>query len=448
MNIKLLYTALLTLLLLTACGSSGDEPTPVEPDKDTVVEKTDGWVLYEAYPGMFGKTQALKALTNELPRIKKLGANVIWLMPIFTQGEKDAIGSPYCVKDYYGIHPAYGTLADLKQLVSQAHNQGMLVILDWVANHTSWDNTWLTEHKDWYTQDANGNVISPAGMGWNDVADLNYGNSAMRKAMEEAMMYWITEADVDGFRCDYAEGIPTDFWRDAITKLRAAKEGTLLMLAEGSQLTLCHAGFDMLYAWNFAYKLQDVYAGKASITDLYALHKEEFASLPEGKQRLRYITNHDMASTQSPVQAYNGKEGAFSAQVITLAMGGAQLLYGSQEVAYADALSFFGYREIDWGANASYQQDYAKLMQLYRKSPALQHGDIKLYQTGKAVCCYRTSETEKILVLVNTTGATEKLNLPMERAGDKATDLWTGKSSTLERTITLAPYQYYIWKIE
>lgn len=441
-----LFIFTLCFLSFTGCSDSDSEDLTPEGGGNTE-ETTDGRVVYEANPSLFGKTQAFNALSSHLPRIKKLGINVLWLMPIHPQGEKNSVGSPYCVKDFRAVNPAYGTLSDLKTLVSKAHEEGMLVILDWVANHTAWDNVWITEHKDWYTQDANGNIISPPGMGWNDVADLNFDNREMRTAMQEAMLYWIIEADIDGYRCDHAEGVPDDFWKETITKLRAAKEG-LLMLAEGAQTSLYDAGFDMLYAWNFAYKLQDVYAGKASVADLYDVHRSEFASVTDTRLRLRYSTNHDMASTLSPIQAYQTKEGAFSAFTASVVMGGCPLIYSSQEIGYDKALSFFGYQAIDWNTNADYQADYVKLMQIYRNSPALQKGDIKLFQTTKSVCSYRTSTSEKILVLISTSGSQERLNLPMECVGNSATNLWTGESTVLQRTVTLEPYQYCIWKID
>ena len=136
-----------SLLLLSFTGCSSDDDPDMPPPADDIT--TDGMVIYEANPALFGETQVLNGLTAQLPRIKKLEANVLWLMPIFQQGEKNAVGSPYCVKDYRAINPAYGTLSDLKALVTKAHAEGMLVILDWVANHTAWDHAWTTEHKDW-----------------------------------------------------------------------------------------------------------------------------------------------------------------------------------------------------------------------------------------------------------------------------------------------------------
>lgn len=180
----------------------------------------------------------------------------------------------------------------------------------------------------------------------------------------------------------------------------------------------------------------------------YDTHRSELASVTDKRLLMRYSTNHDMASEKSPVQAYQTKEGAFSAFVASISMGGCPMIYSSQGLAYDKALSFFGYQPMDWDSNADYQADYTKLMQLYRNSPALQNGEIKLYQTSKAICSYRISSTEKILVPVNTSGNQERLNLPMERVGDSAKNLWTGESTVLPRTITLEPYQYYIWKIE
>jgi glycosidase len=286
-------------------------------------------------------------------------------------------------------------------------------------------------------------------MGWNDVADLNYNNQEMRSAMQAAMIYWVTEADVDGFRCDYAVGVPDDFWKINITAFRAAKGSKpLLMLAESGKSSLYDDGFDMVYAWNFAYKLQDLYAGKATVADLYNTANAEMASATNGKMLMRHITNHDMASTASPLTVYHSAEGAFSAFVIAASMGGCPMIYSSQEIAYPSALSFFTSRSMDFTSNAAYQNDYEKLMDIYRASPALQHGTVKLYNCDAAACSYRVSDTEKILVLVNTSGTTQTINLPIERVGDKATDLWTNTSITLQRTMEMAPYEYHIWKIE
>lgn len=434
----LILLSALFMLHLSGCSTdNGDMPPPSESGV------ADGLVIYEANPKLFAKTAVFGAISARLDEIKALGANVLWLMPIYEQGVKNAVGSPYCIKDYKKLNPAYGTLEELRLLVESAHSKGMTVILDWVANHTSWDNAWM-QNKSWYTQDGSGNIIAPEGMGWADVADLNYNNTDMRKAMLEAMKHWASEANIDGFRCDYAEGVPDDFWKQAISELKTLKGDKFLMLAEGSKGSLFVDGFDIVYGWNLAAKLQEVYAGKATPANLYEAHRQEYQNVPAGKQRLRYSTNHDQASEKSPVQLYSGERGAMSAFVLATTLGGTPLIYSSQEIGYAQKLSFFDSPLMDWTANATYQNEYKKVMAVYRSSVALQKGELRTYETGKVACCYRTSATENVLVVVNTSGKTETIKTPIERAGDSVRNLMDNTVTTLPMTLTLEPYQYYI----
>lgn len=443
-NIKMIVPMLLLPLFAGCSDSSGDEFGEPAGIPAGVINEV---VMYEANPKVFAATEALNAVTARLDEIKALGTNVLWLMPIFEQGVKDAIGSPYCVKDYQKVNNEFGTLDDLKTLVKRAHEKDMRVILDWVANHTSWDNAWIAD-KSWYTQDANGNIVSPEGMGWPDVADLNFDNADMRKAMIDAMKYWVTEADVDGYRCDHAEGVPDDFWAQAISELKALKGDRLLMLAEGSATSLFNAGFDMVYGWSFASKLQDVFAGNASLSSLYDVHRQEYQGVTAGKQRLRYSTNHDLASERSPLQAYKNARGAMAAYVIAATLGGTPLIYSSQEIGYPQALSFFNYQPMDWNSNSSYLNEYKKLMELYRTHSILRSAGIKTYDTGKAATVYRASGDEAVLIVVNTSNEAETIKVPIERVGDRVKNLMDNEVMTLPVSLTLEPYQYYIWKKE
>ena len=438
----LLLMSVMFLLPLSGCSNADNEDTTSPAGGEGT---TDGLVIYEANPKLFGRTQVFGAISARLDEIKALGANVLWLMPIYEQGVKDAFGSPYCIKDYKKLNAAYGTLAELRSLVNNAHSKGMTVILDWVPNHTSWDNTWM-QNKAWYTQDANGTIISPEGMGWADVADLNYNNAELRKAMIEAMKYWVSEADIDGFRCDYAEGVPDDFWKQAIGELKALKGDSFLMLAEGSKGSLFTDGFDVVYGWSFASKLQDVYAGKATLAELYKVHREEYQNVPAGKQRLRYSTNHDQAAEDSPIKKYGGERGAMSAFVLAATLGGTPLMYSSQEVGYARPLSFFDSPLMDWTANVAYQNEYKRVMAAYRASIALQKGNLRAYETGKVACYYRTSATDNVLVMINTSNQAITFKTPIERAGDSVKNLMDNTLSVLPAVTTLEPYQYYIFQ--
>lgn len=436
---------MLLLHLFTGCSdNSGEGIENLIPVSGSVGNEV---VLYEANPRVFAQSNALAAITTRLDEIKSLGTTVLWLMPIYEQGVENAVGSPYCVKDYKKLSPEYGTMDDVKTLVAEAHEKGMRVIFDWVANHTSWDNAWI-QNKTWYTQDAGGNIISPEGMGWADVADLNYDNADMRAAMLEAMKYWIETVDIDGYRCDYAEGVPHDFWQQAIKELKAIKGDELLMLAEGGESALFADGFDLVYGWNFAQELQDVFAGKSTLSALYKVHNQEYKGIPTGKQRLRYSTNHDLAAEKSPLEVYKNERGAMAAFVISSMLGGTPLIYSSQEVAYDRPLSFFEYTSIDWSSNAAYLNEYKQLMQIYDSSATLREGILKTYETGNVASFYYKNEENGLLVMVNTTDEMLTVKTPIERAGDDMKNLMTGEVIILPMALSLEPYQYYIWEKE
>lgn len=445
---KTLFISLLAALVLSAAGCGNENNDPIDqqgPEIPEVTEPGNTMVIYEANPKVFASSQSLKAIEERLDEIQDLGVNVVWLMPIQQQGSKNSVGSPYCIRDFKAVNSSYGTIDDLKSLVKKAHSMDMKVILDWIANHTSWDNVWITEHPDWFTKDANGNIISPAGMGWNDVADLNFNSKELRTAMIDAMTYWIKEADIDGFRCDYADGVPMDFWKDALDAVLALKSDAVL-LAEGSELGLLDCGFQMLYGWDFQSKLASVFSGRMDVSRLYEAHGNEYKGLAEGKERLRFSTNHDKAMNESsPITMYKGERGAMSAFVISAYMGGIPLIYSSQEIGYAKTVNFFTYVLMDWDSNHSYTEEYQKVMAAYQESAPLRGGEPVLYNTGDIASIYYKAG---LLVVANTSGSAVQVKTPMERAGDKAVDMMTGKSENIPAALNLEAYQYKIWKIE
>jgi len=403
-------------------------------------------IMYEANERVFAAKNSFNAITARLDEIKSLGVNVLWLMPVTEQGKEKAIGSPYCVKNYLKTEPEYGTLDDLRNLIKEAHNRDMAVIIDWVANHTSWDNNWLSNNPSWYTKDANGNVGPPAGTGWNDVVDLDYSNQNMRAAMIDAMQYWVKEANVDGFRCDAADLVPDDFWKEAIQKLRNMQEGRkLILLAEGTNPKNLQAGSDLDYAWDFYSVMGNVYNAKSIISDLYSSNQKEFNLIPSGKQKLRFSTNHDFAAENSPVTVYKNQQGALSAFVIAATMGGVPLIYSSQEVGYPDKLSFFSYRNVDWNANPEIYGAYQKLMAIRSASAALQKGVIQTYNDKDIVNFSRSYASQNVYVAVNVRNETKVLNLPAEWAGAACKNLLDNSTVTLPGTLEMQAYQYLIF---
>ena len=434
----------LALILLSAICALAASCTKDSAGADSAGEELEGGntlVIYEANERLFSKSGALKDIQSSLDRINGMGVNVLWLMPVQTQGSKDAVGSPYCIRNYTQVNPDYGTLSDLKSLVIAAHARGMKVILDWIANHTSWDNAWITDHPDWYTQE-NGKIISPKGMGWTDVADLNFSNTDMRAAMTDAMLYWIREADIDGFRCDYTDGVPADFWKECFETLRAAKSD-LLLLGESSDTKYYNAGFDLLYGWDYASKLPKVYSGNFSVTDLYECVKSE------GTKRMRYTRNHDTASESSATGMYKSADGELSAFALTAFIGGVPMIYSCQEAGYTEKVNFFNWITVNWSAGSAYTQKYAALVNAYIQSASVRCGSPSVaVNDGVAIIRYDGNGGEHLYVLVNTKSKEVKVKTSISFAGSQATDLLQNTSLTMPNSIELPAYGYAVYKVK
>ena len=316
-------------------------------------------------------------------------------------------------------------------------------MLDWVANHTAWDHPWIT-NTDWYTQDANGNIIHPAGTNWQDVADLNFSSGPMRQAMIESMRYWVDNADIDGFRCDAADWVPNSFWEQAISSLRAGTERPLIFLAEGSDAGLLPAGFDVNFGWNWYDGIKSVYNG-TSATTLAGIHTSQMNSIPTGKTQLRFTTNHDESAWDAtPVSLFGGLDGAFGAQVITTFMGGIPLIYGSQEVGQSQTLPFFSNSPINWTQNPGFLSDYQAMMGMYTSHPEARSGALSDASNSSVVSFVKELDNRQIWVAVNCRNATKTLDVPVGWQEEWA-DAVTGELHTSGATREFAPYAWSIW---
>jgi glycosidase len=439
------------LFVQLSCKDNNDVVVPL-PDDSYVqygtpfsdVPQIDDIVMYEVNLRAFSTGGTLQGVTNRLNHLKELGVNVIWLMPIHPIGEVRSVNSPYSVKDFLAVSPEYGTLEDLRQLTDQAHALGMAVILDWVANHTSWDNEWIS-NEGWYTRDNSGNIVHPPGTNWLDVADLNFNNNDMRAAMIDAMKYWILEANIDGFRCDYADGVPQTFWKQAIDTLRAIPGREIIMLAEGNRNNHFAAGFDIIWAWDFYYRMIDIYTKGHSANILYTTHVNEYSTVPAGKQRLRYTTNHDESAWEhTPMVLFNGKNGALAASVATIFMGGVPLIYTGQEVGRVGNVPFFSSSAINWNENPDMLQAYKDIMAVYNRSDAARRGTNTNFSTTNVVCIKKTYNERELLVIVNIRNSEGNFAIPESLQQTSWTNAITGDPITLETAVTLGNYQYLI----
>jgi len=441
------------LLFATACKKP-ETPVRPTPEPQPVTQYTQygtpfgqmpelsNVIMYEVNLRAYSQSGDLQGVMNRLDEIKSFGVNVIWLMPIFPIGEVNSVNSPYAVRDYKAVGEEYGSLEDLRALTDAAHEKGMAVILDWVANHTAWDHPWIS-NSSYYTQDASGNIIHPEGTNWQDVADLNFSNGQMRLEMIDALEYWVYEANIDGYRCDAADFVPKDFWQQAIDSLRNIEGRDLLMLAEGASMDHLDAGFDLNFSWSWYGELKGVFEGNAA-SRLYTTHNSQYGQIPQEKHELRFITNHDESAWDAtPVRLFEGKEGSLAAMAVTTFMGGVPLIYGGQEVAPVGTISFFNNEPIDWTANPGYYAEMQQLMNAYADLDAARWGDLRHYNDQDVSSFLRIWEEDSLLILANVRDRGVGYKVPAEIQGDWA-DVFSGESVTLDSLFTLAPHKYFL----
>ena len=395
-------------VLLSGCNLFKKEAPKATPYPDWV--KTG--VIYEINTRQYSPEGTIKALNSDLPQIKELGIDILCLMPVYPIGAKDrkvlegantSLGSSYSVRDYQAINSELGTTEDFKNLVIKAHGMGFKVIIDWVANHTARDHSWITEHPEWYQKDDKGNIATPYEQ--TDCAQLDYSKIALRKAMVNSMKFWVINFDIDGFRCEMAGLVPTDFWDDARMELQKVKP--LYLLAENEdQPELCTIAFDSNYGWEMHHLMAAVTQGKKSAEEILNLQSKVDSVMPQRAFKLNFITNHNENSSNSTAKEKFG-EGEKSCAVLTCTLPGMPLIYNGQEVAMTKRLRLFAKDTIDW-SNAQMVPFYKTMNSLKHRNRALWNPPLggkflPLSNTapGKIVSFLRTVGNSRVMVLVN-----------------------------------------------
>ncbi|MEZ4828522.1 MAG: alpha-amylase family glycosyl hydrolase [Bacteroidia bacterium] len=441
-------------LLVVGLFSCKNAPVTTPPEKDTRVYATfPEWsrnaTIYEVNLRQYSPSGSINEFASHSPRLKALGVDILWLMPLYEIGEvnrKGTLGSNYSVKDYYKVDPEFGTTEDLKNLVKQVHEAGMYLILDWVPNHTSWDNAWTVEHPDWYMKDENGNFKPPVA-DWADVIHLDYSNMEMRQGMIDAMKYWITECNIDGYRCDVAHMIPADFWNDCRNQLNQVKE--VFMLAE-AEIPVQHSAFEMSYAWKLHGLMNEIAKGEKKVSDITAYYDTwENDSFPPYAYRMQFITNHDENS-------WNGTEfermgdGYKAFAVLAFSLPGMPLLYTGQETGLDRRLNFFEKDNIEWKEHPD-AAFYTTLLKFNKENPAMWNGEYGGKMTivsnsapDHVFTFYTEKENHKVLVMVNLSGEEQTFTCEGENYGGTYTDVFSGEAATFSpgETYTLGPWGY------
>lgn len=442
----------------------------IAPITDATAENA---VIYEANIRQYSPEGTFNAFTKDIPELKKLGVKIIWLMPIYPISMKNRkatgelsvedikdpkekakyLGSAYAISDYTAINPDYGTKEDFRNLVKTAHENGMYVILDWVANHTGWDHKWIAEHPEYYHKNAKGEVTDPLNpetgksWGWTDVAHLNYANKELHKAMENEMLYWVKEENIDGFRCDVADNVPAEFWQKAIPELRKVKP--VFMLMESNKNYLLKDGlFDMGYGWEAHHVMNDINKGTKTVKDLDNVFDKIAKEYEKNDIFMNFTSNHDENSWNGTEYERMG-DGVEAFTALTYLMPGMPLIYTGQEYDLKHRLKFF---EKD-----SIPKTKAKMFPIYEKLGELKNNNIAL-NGGKNAASFkrlatsndtnvlafeREKENQKVFFIGNLSKKDQQFTAPVEGT---FTNYMTGEKITLakDQKFSFKPWQYYI----
>ncbi|GGG58721.1 alpha-amylase family glycosyl hydrolase [Epilithonimonas arachidiradicis] len=380
--------------------------------KSYVEITTPEWVksatLYELNVRQFSEEGTFEAVIKQLPRLKKLGIDIIWLMPIHPIGElhrKGSLGSYYSVKDYLDVNPEFGTKDDFRNLVRAIHEEGMFVILDWVANHTSWDNNLVTEHPDWYRRSRKNTFQSTRWRDYDDIIEFDYSHPELRRYMTDALKYWIKEFDIDGYRCDIASFVPIDFWENVRSELDGLKP--VFMLAEAEDKDLHKRAFDATYNWSLWNILHQIAVNHYSVKTLTEAYLAEHVSIfPKEAIRMNFIDNHDKNSWEgTPYSNFGAALNA--ATIFTFMMDGIPLVYNGQEAGLNRSLEFFEKDAINWQAHDNARL-YSTIFALKHRNQALWNGcfggemvRIMNDKMDQVISFVREKNGHKVLVFIN-----------------------------------------------
>jgi glycosidase len=408
-------------------------------------------VIYEVFPRVFSPQGNFQGVIPQLDRLKELGVTVIWLMPIHPQGElksKGSLGSPYAVRDYEAINPDYGAPDDLKKLVDAAHQRGMKVFIDIVANHTAWDSTLIKQHPDWFKRDAAGQIVPP-NPDWVDVAQLDYSKPALREYMSGMLVRWLRDYKLDGFRCDYAIGVPRDFWEALRPQLDRVRPG-LAFMAEADDPGLLNRAFDIDYAWDFYHAMSAVLSGKAPASHVREVWERAEAKYPRGALRLRFSDNHD----QLRATGQFGAPAALAASAVMFTLDGVPLLYNGMEVGdttESTAPALFEKHLIAWEMAERRPQVtpyYKSLAALRRAHPAFTRGAVRWLRNGdeQRVLSYERADGKDTIVVAVNLSSQSYAGVVEAAPGAYREITPSGRDAATLPTVLLAPWEFRVFR--
>lgn len=445
--------ALIAAALMAAPALASPDYTPRDPVEITNAEWTRDAVLYQLNTRQFTQDGTFAAAQTHLPRLAEMGVDIIWLMPIHPIGElnrKGSRGSPYAVRDYRAVNPEFGTEAEFRAFVDEAHRLKMRVILDWVANHSAFDNPLTQSHPEWYTRSPEGALMSPVGTDWSDVADLDFSQPGLRRYMTESLIYWVREFGIDGYRADVAGYVPIDFWETARAELDKVKP--VFMLAEWEQRDLHARAFDATYAWKWKEALQRLVKDGSGAGAIRSYYAEQAESWPHAAMRMVYTDNHDQNSWDNVASEIYGP--AYEAAIaLSFVGGGMPLIYNGQESDLDRKLLFFEKDPITWKVGR-HDALLRQLIALKTKARALHNGrfgagmiEVPTNASADVYAFTRGAAGERVFAVFNLSPRPQQVQFEQARHHGTYTDGLSGEGAAFSggETFDLAPWGYRIF---
>ena len=451
--------AVLLAKLVFGCNQKSDDAkknSDTYQPRDHVELKHPEWsknaTIYEVNIRQYTPEGTFKAFEQHLPRLKKMGIDILWLMPVHPIGvekRKGTLGSYYSVKDYYGINPEFGTEADFRALVDKIHSMGMYVIIDWVANHSAWDNPLVKQHPEWYTKAPDGNFQPTPWYDWEDIIYFDYDQPGIRKYMTDALTYWVREYNIDGYRCDVAGFMPVDFWENARAEMDAIKP--VFLLAEWESRDLHKQAFDMTYSWSLWEKMHAVAKDKKPLGGIVEYMAHDVSTFPRNAYRMTFTENHDKNSWEGN-QFSNFGAALEPSMVLACTVNGMPLVYSGQEAGLDRSLAFFEKDLIVWNDH-KFADMYSALFKLKHENQALWNGVnggemIRIFndKPNQVLSFFRQKNKNKVAVIVNYSDSACTVLLDSKYQADTYFDLFSGKEFVLEtnQQLTMKPWEYLV----
>ncbi len=452
MRNRYIWQVVCILLIFSSCKNGSGNADNLDT---AIVDGHPAWILqgniYEVNVRQYTQEGTFNAFAKNLDRLKEMGVQTLWFMPINPISKVDrkgSLGSYYAVSDYKAINREFGNLDDWKSLVKQAHDKGFKVIIDWVPSHSGADHNWLTTHPDFYVQDSvTGKAISM--YDWTDTRKLNYKNRGTVDSMIAAMKYWITETDIDGFRCDVAGEVLDSFWLECIPQLKKMKN--IFMLAEGDEPVLHTDGFDATYTWTEFNMMKSIASGKRKASDFDSVLLKIDTTYPANAIRMYFTSNHDENSwNKADFETMPGASHAPFAVLTQTMKRTVPLIYSGQEEPILKAIKFFDKDTMQF-AKFERAAFYKKLLQLRKENSALSaSASFARLTTGmedKIYAYARQSKDKKIVVVLNLTSAPQSFTLKDGLVSGEATEIFTCKKEKMEpgKGISLEPWGYQVY---